>query len=288
MLRKKVPVPFQPIFCKMRNLQLTLDTPAENLALDLGLLEAAEAHQLTGDVLRLWEPKQYFVVLGRSSDPAVEVDLAACRLDGVEVLRRVSGGATVVTGPGCLMYAVVLGYESKPWLRDISAAHRFVLETTATALAELVPDIVEIGTSDLAIPCPANPEIPLPRREGLGEGRNRPSSLPSPNLSPKGRGASEPSLLLRKFSGNSLRCRRNHLLYHGTLLYDFDLPRIARWLKTPPRQPDYRQARPHQDFLTNLPATRAAITTALLDAWEATEPLAETEVPLAKGQRHGS
>ena len=28
-----------------------------------------------------------------------------------------------------------------------------------------------------------------------------------------------------KFSGNSLRVRRTHLLYHGTLLYDFSLGR---------------------------------------------------------------
>ena len=39
----------------------------------------------------------------------------------------------------------------------------------------------------------------------------------------------------RKVSGNSLRAKREHLLYHGTLLYDFPLELIARCLAMPPR-----------------------------------------------------
>jgi lipoate-protein ligase A len=50
-----------------------------------------------------------------------------------------------------------------------------------------------------------------------------------------------------------LRVARRHLLYHGTLLYDFDLSLIARCLKVAPRQPDYRQGRDHHQFVTNVP-----------------------------------
>ena len=57
----------------------------------------------------------------------------------------------------------------------------------------------------------------------------------------------------KKCSGNSLRVARSHLLYHGTLLYDFDLPLIARCLRVAPRQPEYRQGRDHQEFVTNVP-----------------------------------
>ena len=56
----------------------------------------------------------------------------------------------------------------------------------------------------------------------------------------------------RKFSGNSLRVARHHLLYHGTILHSADLQRIACCLGTPPRQPDYRGGRPHADFITNV------------------------------------
>ena len=50
----------------MKLLELTLPTPAENLALDEALLDAAEAGELPDEVLRLWEPSQPLVVVGRS------------------------------------------------------------------------------------------------------------------------------------------------------------------------------------------------------------------------------
>ena len=46
------------------------------------------------------------VVVGRSSRLDEEVHLDACRAAGVPVLRRPSGGAAIVSGPGCLMYAL--------------------------------------------------------------------------------------------------------------------------------------------------------------------------------------
>jgi lipoate---protein ligase len=75
-----------------------------------------------------------------------------------------------------------------------------------------------------------------------------------------------------KFSGNSARCRRDHLLYHGTLLYGFPLPLIERCLKMPPRVPDYRGGRPHSGFVTNLPLSAGTIRRALVDAWDAQQP----------------
>jgi lipoate-protein ligase A len=63
----------------------------------------------------------------------------------------------------------------------------------------------------------------------------------------------------RKVSGNSLRCRRDFLLYHGTLLYDMSLDLMERYLKMPPRQPEYRVGREHQSFVANLPIDRVAI-----------------------------
>ena len=83
------------------------------------------------------------------------------------------------------------------------------------------------------------------------------------------RGTSDLAIGELKFSGNSVRCKRNTLLYHGTILYDFDLSLIGELLPMPPRQPDYRQGRPHGAFVTNLPASREAIREALIAAWQA-------------------
>ncbi len=243
----------------MQNLQLTLETASANLALDEGLLAWAEANQSRDlgppslqapsdihGILRLWEPKQYFVVLGRSSQPQQEVDLATCRGDGIPVLRRCSGGATIVAGPGCLMYALVLGYpNSIQSLPDIGYIHQFVLTRMTQALSHLASGIVSVGTSDLAIPM----------------------SHIINNKGHKNKGQ------LHKFSGNSLRCKRTHFLYHGTLLYDFDLPKIGRWLRMPPRQPAYRSVRPHDRFVTNLPTTCDQLRHALIQGWQALQPL---------------
>jgi lipoate-protein ligase A len=58
------------------------------------------------------------------------------------------------------------------------------------------------------------------------------------------------------------------LLYHGTLLYDFPLPLVSRYLASPPRQPDYREGRDHDGFLTNLPISREELREAICNAWK--------------------
>lgn len=219
----------------MHCLQLTLPTPAENVALDDALVEAAEAGEFDRGVLRLWESPEYFVVLGRSSKPEVEVNLDACRREGVPILRRPSGGGTVLAGPGCLMYAVVLGYEALPHLRAVDAAHRFVLYRHAAAFTHQVPGVVHAGISDLVITHPGSPTL--------------------------------------KISGNALRAKRNHFLYHGTLLYNFALERIGQLLADPTRAPAYREDRPHDEFVTNLPLSRHQVERTIIEAWNAHEEL---------------
>jgi lipoate-protein ligase A len=86
-------------------------------------------------------------------------------------------------------------------------------------------------------------------------------------------GTSDLAIAGRKFSGNSLRCKRDHLLYHGTLLYDFDLTLLGRLLKMPPRQPPYRAGRSHGEFVTNLSLPRDQLVQALAAAFGAAEPL---------------
>lgn len=56
----------------------------------------------------------------------------------------------------------------------------------------------------------------------------------------------------RKFSGNAQRRSRRYVLHHGTLLYDFALDTITKYLRQPVVQPPYRANRPHASFLTNI------------------------------------
>ena len=79
----------------MRFLDLTLPTPAANLALDEALLLTAEANN-GDDILRVWSWPTPVVVLGSGGILADDVDEAACRADDVPILRRASGGGTVL------------------------------------------------------------------------------------------------------------------------------------------------------------------------------------------------
>src|SRR5689334_8980406 len=135
----------------MKLLDLTLESPAENVALDEALVEAAEAREMADEVLRLWESPQALVVVGRSSKVAEEVDVEACRRSGVPIVRRASGGAAVVAGSGCLMYAVVLRYSGREHLRLLDELHRHVLGMVRAATATLVDGVEHVGVCDLAI-----------------------------------------------------------------------------------------------------------------------------------------
>jgi lipoate---protein ligase len=73
----------------------------------------------------------------------------------------------------------------------------------------------------------------------------------------------------RKVSGNAQRRGCRALIHHGTLLYGFD-PRLAtRYLKEPARQPAYRAARRHAEFIGSLPYSAGTIRARLETAWGA-------------------
>ena len=178
--------------------------PADHLAVDEAMLLAE------GESFRTWEFARPIVVAGRSTPIDQEIDRAYCESRGIPIMRRCSGGASVVGGPGCLMYSIVLDTENEPGLRRIDVAHRYVMTRVLKAVRRQLPDAEQQGTCDL-------------------------------------------TWQNRKCSGNSLRITRQNLLYHGTILYEFDLDLISRILKVAPRQPEYRQGRDHDSFVTNVP-----------------------------------
>jgi lipoate-protein ligase A len=86
-------------------------------------------------------------------------------------------------------------------------------------------------------------------------------------------GLSDVTMANRKFSGNSQQRKRTHLLHHGTILHHFDLAAVARYLKPPVRQPDYRRDRAHEDFITNVALDGAQLRVVLAKNWNATTVL---------------
>lgn len=209
----------------MKLLELTLETAADNLALDEALLESAESQDEYPEVLRIWEPPKPMVVLGRSSPCEQEVKVSHCRNSGIEILRRCSGGQSIVAGPGCLMYAVLLDYRRRPELRMLEQVHQLVMGKMQNAIGALNIPVQMDGTSDL-------------------------------------------TLAGRKFSGNSMRCKRNWLIYHGTMICQMEIGLIGDCLGKPIREPEYRDHRSHDEFLIGLPTTTKSLAHAIVEQWD--------------------
>lgn len=221
----------------MKSLDLTLPTPAENLACDEALLDWAEAHG-GGGLLRFWEPESHFAVVGYANHVAREVNVAACEAASIPIFRRCSGGGTVLQGPGCLNYSLVARIQENSPLATITSANRHIMERNRQAIQSLLParqiaGTIEVnGCTDLALV------------------------------------ANDCSL---KFSGNAQRRKKDFLLFHGTFLLQFDISLIDKLLRMPSKEPAYRHGRAHKDFVTNLALPAEMVKKALRRVWNAEE-----------------
>jgi len=128
----------------------TLATPEENLAFDEALAVLCEEEGV--ESLRFWEPKNYFVVIGYANKIKQETLLENCRARNISVLRRVSGGGTVLQGPGCLNFALALRVPDHGPLVSIPESNQFILKRNARAFIEKCGLAVAVaGQTDLAI-----------------------------------------------------------------------------------------------------------------------------------------
>ena len=133
----------------MKFLDLSFAKPAANLACDEALLELMESNPASDDCLRVWEAGQHFVVLGHSNRLMWNANLAACNADQIPILRRISGGGTVLQGPGCLNYSLILNTDGHR-LKNIKDTFAFVLERHRGVAEELCGATSRIeGISDI-------------------------------------------------------------------------------------------------------------------------------------------
>ena len=167
-----------------------------------------------------WTTTQTAVVLGRSRDLSFEVAMDECARRGVAILRRTSGGGTVVLGPGTVQYAFVLPHRHTPTRQWAASVEPPALEAVQRACNRAVAALLaECGH-----------RAPI---ETDGSGDLRVGD--------------------RKVGGLALRRRRDATLLHGTLLTSSaDLDLIAAVLRHPAREPAWRGGRPHADFLATL------------------------------------
>lgn len=135
----------------MQYIDLTFPTPQQNLACDEALVALCEGGY-EHEILRFWEPREHFVVLGYSNRVLSEIDVPACERNLVPIFRRCSGGGAVLQGPGCLNYALILGISNRDPLLNIAATNAFVMQRHQSAIKNIIGSGVEIqGFTDLAL-----------------------------------------------------------------------------------------------------------------------------------------
>lgn len=188
----------------------TYQDPKKNIDVDKFLLEEVNNGNYSNGILRLWESSTYFVVLGLSKKIIDDVHEENCIKNEIPILKRCSGGGTVLQGPGCFNYSYILPICLADELSSLSQTTSYVLNLVKDTLSSKIPNIELTGISDLAIN----------------------------NV---------------KFSGNAQRRLKHAILFHGTILYNFNLSLINDYLKEPPIQPEYRKKRSHDKFVRNIP-----------------------------------
>lgn len=154
--------------------------------------------------MRVYRLPSPVVVLGRGSDPGVELDVDACVRDRIPVLRRRGGGCAVVIDPGNVIVSVTTAMSGL-------AGHRIAFERIS---AWLVDALARMG-------------IPGVRREG----------------------SSDLALGDRKVAGACIYRPRDSVYYSASVLVKPDVSLVERYLRHPPREPEYRRGRSHREFM---------------------------------------
>ncbi len=159
--------------------------------------------------VRVRRPTDTMVVLGSGSQPQLELNLNACRADGVPIHRRRGGGCSVVLDPGNVIVSVVMtGLPFGHHRRHFDTLTHWLIDGL-TCIG--IPGIRQAGICDLA-------------------------------------------LAEKKVGGACLHRSRDLMYYSASLLIAPDLDRVCRYLKHPPREPDYRRGRRHASFMGSLKA----------------------------------
>lgn len=155
----------------------------------------------------IWQPDKTYIILGRSNDASSALIEENVLEDNVEVIKRPSGGETVILSPKMLVLSA-----TSPIIKGRSSREYFIVRNNA---------IMEVL-----------------------------ASFGMQNLHTKG--ISDVSVGEKKIMGSAIFRKTDRVFYHAVLNVEEDVHLISKYLKHPKREPDYRQNRPHTDFVSSM------------------------------------
>ncbi|MDP3451416.1 MAG: hypothetical protein Q8R90_00550 [Bacteroidales bacterium] len=155
----------------------------------------------------IWQPDKIYIVLGRANSIEKSVFSEIAQRDGVRILKRDTGGESVVLSPSMLVFSskITLLKPEKP-----GNIFRLINE-------QLINSFLKIGIESLY-----------------------------------SKGISDISVNNKKILGSSMYLKGKVLFYHAVLNINEDVSLISKYLKHPTREPDYREGRAHNEFVTSL------------------------------------
>ncbi len=169
---------------------------------DSALLTADAAEH---DVV-VWIPEQLMIVIGKGTDPALELHEEQIEADRVPVYRRGTGGCAVVLSPEMLVVSVALHTQEQT--RSFEYFRLFNRMIIHALEKQNIAGLTHEGISDIA-------------------------------------------LSGRKVAGTAIYRNRLLVFYHAVLNLAGGTEVMEKYLKFPPRTPDYRKRRSHREFVTS-------------------------------------
>ena len=217
------------------------------------------------------------IILGIGGKPEKLINIDAARNDGVLVLRRFSGGGTVVVDHSSL-WTTFIGRTSilphvKPFPREImqwsvdavygSAFESWEEQMRASRLLDKPKGNFPMRASRLLDKPKGRETLVFQGKScGVSEGDGETLTLPPSPIESQQVNHSDTSPMFqlkendyslgeRKIGGNAQAIVKGGWIHHTSFLFDF-VDKNMGYLKLPNKRPDYRGNRSHNDFLVRM------------------------------------
>lgn len=133
-------------------LDFSYPTLAENLALEEVLLEPLVGSTEVTPVIRIWEQEQASIVLGRGEDVFQQVNIEQAKQQNIPILRRVSGGGTVLHRKGNINLSFFFPYTFCDGLDKLHHSYQIILSWVQNSLKESHGIVTQVqGSSDITV-----------------------------------------------------------------------------------------------------------------------------------------
>jgi lipoate-protein ligase A len=186
-----------------------LNTGQNNAAINMAIDEAIFVAQKASfqPTLRFYDWLQPAFSFGYFQQITHEVDVAACASHGIELVRRMTGGGTVIHGWD-VTYTVIAPHGSGVLPKDISAAYHVISDCLINGLQRLSVD--------------AGRQIEKPGAES----RDNPSGVALPNICLTNPAQYDIMLNGNKIAGVSQRRNQIGAMYQGYIALDMPPPDV--------------------------------------------------------------